>query len=96
MLHWRAPACRLLPACPPACRLIQTAHPPPRPQAAADAPNHRPSTVHQTAISAAALSQVTYHGPGQLVMYPIIDLRHAPLQPDLHWYLRNLEEVVIR
>lgn len=29
-------------------------------------------------------------------MYPIIDLRRAPLQPDLHWYLRNLEEVVIR
>ena len=39
---------------------------------------------------------MTYHGPGQLVMYPILDLRRAPLQPDLHWYLRNLEEVVIR
>lgn len=38
--------------------------------------------------------EVTYHGPGQLVLYPIINLRH--FQPDLHWYLRNLEEVVIR
>lgn len=38
--------------------------------------------------------QVTYHGPGQLVMYPILNLRHQ--QMDLHWYLRSLEEVVIR
>ncbi len=37
---------------------------------------------------------VTYHGPGQLVGYPIIDLnRH---KKDLHWYLRQLEEVLIR
>lgn len=37
---------------------------------------------------------VTYHGPGQLVGYPIIDLgRH---KQDLHWYLRQLEETLIR
>jgi lipoate-protein ligase B len=36
---------------------------------------------------------VTYHGPGQLVGYPIIDL--AALTPDLHWYLRTLEEALI-
>lgn len=38
--------------------------------------------------------EVTYHGPGQLVMYPIMNLRYQRM--DLHWYLRSLEEVVIR
>jgi lipoate-protein ligase B len=38
--------------------------------------------------------QVTYHGPGQLIGYPVLDL--ADLRPDLHWYLHGLEEVLIR
>ncbi len=37
---------------------------------------------------------ITYHGPGQLVGYPILDLDN--FQPDIHWYLRTLEEAVIR
>jgi lipoyl(octanoyl) transferase len=37
---------------------------------------------------------VTYHGPGQLVGYPILDL--AEHEKDLHWYLRQLEEALIR
>jgi lipoyl(octanoyl) transferase len=37
---------------------------------------------------------VTFHGPGQLVGYPIVDLRgHTE---DLHWYLRQLEAALIR
>lgn len=38
--------------------------------------------------------EVTYHCPGQLVGYPILNLLHY--QKDLHWYLRQLEEVIIR
>mgnify|MGYP006335486959 CR=1 FL=1 len=38
--------------------------------------------------------EVTYHCPGQIVAYPIFNLRHY--QQDLHWYLRKLEEVVIQ
>jgi len=36
---------------------------------------------------------ITFHGPGQLVGYPILDLEK--FKPDLGWFLRSLEEVII-
>ena len=36
---------------------------------------------------------MTYHGPGQLVVYPVIDLRGY--KQDIHWYIRALEEAII-
>ncbi|WP_017651083.1 lipoyl(octanoyl) transferase LipB [Fortiea contorta] len=38
--------------------------------------------------------EVTYHCPGQLVGYPILNLQRY--RQDLHWYLRQLEEILIR
>ncbi|RMF27705.1 MAG: lipoyl(octanoyl) transferase [Cyanobacteria bacterium J083] len=38
--------------------------------------------------------EVTYHSPGQLVVYPILNLNYY--KTDLHWYLRQLEEVIIQ
>jgi lipoyl(octanoyl) transferase len=36
---------------------------------------------------------ITYHGPGQITGYPILDLEK--FKPDLGWYLRSMEEVMI-
>lgn len=37
---------------------------------------------------------ITYHGPGQIVGYPILNL--AAIRRDIGWYMRQLEEVLIR
>ena len=41
--------------------------------------------------------QVTWHGPGQVVMYPILDLsKSPPFRKDLRWYVNSVEEVAFR
>ena len=55
-----------------------------------------PSTLERRGVAVFEVERggdVTFHGPGQLVGYPIIDLRQH--REDLHWYLRQLEAGLI-
>jgi lipoyl(octanoyl) transferase len=53
-------------------------------------PNRAAYELHRTERG----GEVTYHCPGQIVGYAILNLKL--FQPDLHWYLRQLEEVMIQ
>jgi lipoyl(octanoyl) transferase len=53
-----------------------------------------PATSDHELVRIERGGEVTYHGPGQLVGYPILNL--AFYRQDLHWYLRQLEAVLIQ
>jgi len=55
-----------------------------------------PDTLRQRGVEVFEVERggdVTFHGPGQLVGYPILDLTHH--RQDLHWYLRAVEQALI-
>jgi lipoyl(octanoyl) transferase len=52
-------------------------------------PDQPPAPLHRIGRG----GEVTYHCPGQIVGYPILNLQRH--QTDLHWYLRRLEDVLI-
>jgi lipoyl(octanoyl) transferase len=54
---------------------------------------HLLSTADIEVVEIERGGDVTYHGPGQLVGYPILDLRGY--RTDLHWYLRTLEAALM-
>ncbi|MGV0923993.1 lipoyl(octanoyl) transferase LipB [Empedobacter tilapiae] len=50
--------------------------------------------INATFVKTNRGGDITYHGPQQLVGYPIMDLDN--FKPDIHLYMRNLEEVIIK
>lgn len=50
--------------------------------------------INATFVQTNRGGDITYHGPGQLVGYPILDLEN--FKTDINWYLRSLEEVIIK
>jgi len=51
-------------------------------------------SIQATFVKTNRGGDITYHGPGQLVGYPILNLDN--FKTDINWYLRSLEEVIIK
>lgn len=57
-------------------------------------PKEQLASIHASYHQINRGGDITYHGPGQLVVYPVLDLEN--FFTDIHRYMRSLEEVVIR
>ena len=58
---------------------------------------YKPEYLHSKGIQFFDIDRggdITFHGPGQLVGYPILNLEK--FKKDIHWYMRTLEEVIIQ
>ncbi len=55
---------------------------------------HKLKEINATFVKTNRGGDITYHGFGQIVGYPILDLDN--FKSDIHLYMRNLEEVIIR
>ena len=55
---------------------------------------HKLKEINATFVKTNRGGDITYHGFGQIVGYPIVDLDN--FKSDIHLYMRNLEEVIIR
>src|SRR5687767_14511014 len=79
--------------------LLLVEHPPVVTLGRATKAQHLTTPAEQLAARGVELHEVerggdvTFHGPGQLVGYPIVDLKRH--RRDLHWYLRQVEEALI-
>eukprot|EP00658_Telonema_sp_P-2_P044710 TRINITY_DN3260_c0_g1_i1.p1 TRINITY_DN3260_c0_g1~~TRINITY_DN3260_c0_g1_i1.p1 ORF type:complete len:182 (-),score=26.61 TRINITY_DN3260_c0_g1_i1:373-918(-) len=57
-----------------------------------------PATLERQGVSVVSSDrggQTTYHGPGQLTTYPVLDLRRTRVQCDIGWYLDALHDAII-
>lgn len=77
----------------PLDRLLLLEHPPVVTLGRASDPSHVLRSAGVDLFEVERGGDVTYHGPGQLVGYPILDLTGH--RQDLHWYLRTLEQALI-
>jgi lipoyl(octanoyl) transferase len=58
---------------------------------------YKPEFLHSKGIQFLEIDRggdITFHGPGQIVGYPILNLEK--FKKDIHWYMRTLEEVIIK
>ena len=93
-LQGAATAAATPPPSPPPGALLLLQHPPVLTLGRSSSLDHVHASAPFELVRTERGGEVTYHGPGQLVAYPILDLR--AYEQDVRWYMGALEEVAIR